>query len=143
MTIELPEYIEAPIRDKLLKVIEIVSENLPEQPDEAYVNTTNEQPQYNALWLFTSNLVSEIRHPLTQDRIQHDIAHFTGTVDWMRLTARKYDFQQGTADSELGLEFTTTVGLSGELSAIGKACPRLMELYRDRFLPNFNGVEPS
>ena len=141
MTIAIPEYIEEPIRNKLLKAIELVSSNLPESPDEVYVSTTFDQPQISAVWLFTPNLISEIRHALTPDRIQHDVAQFAGTVDWLRLNARKYAFQEATDESQLDLEFTTTVGLSGTLYATGKGCPRLMELYRDRFLPNLNGVE--
>ena len=144
MTMELPEYIDAPIRDKLGKVIATVINNLPEEPQQAVVGVTwgNGVPEYPNAWLFTENYVVEIRNPLNQDRIQHDLALFRGRVDWIRLNARRYEFSESpTENSELDLEFTTTDGFSGTLSTVGKGCVDLMKVYRDRFLQNFTAIE--
>ena len=143
MVIELPEYIEAPIREKLGKVIATVSSNLPEEPDEAFSSVSSGEGgrTYPNTWLFTRNLVVEIRNPLSQDRIQHDLARLAESVDWIRLNARKYEFGDATEDSQLELEFTTTDGLAGTLSATGQGCIRLMEVYRSRFLANFIGTQ--
>ena len=145
MAIELPDYIEAPIREKLERVIGIVRENLPEEPDEVFSSADSSEGRatYPNVWLFTPNLVVEIRNPLSQDRIQHDLAPFAGTVDWIRLNARKYQFGDATEDSQLELEFTTTGGLAGTLSAVGQGCPHLMSLYRERFLRNFAATQPT
>ena len=143
MAIELLDYIEAPIREKLQRVIATVSKNLPEQPDGVYCSTISSEggPTYPNVWLFTPNLVVEIRNPLSQDRIQHDLAPFAGTIDWIRLNARRYEFENATEDSQLELEFTATGGLAGTLSAAGQGCPHLMEVYHRRFLANFTGTQ--
>ena len=142
MTVNLPEYIEAPIREKLQKALTGVMENLPETPEEAFVSTSlsDDAPIYRGIWLFTPKLVVEIRNPLNQDRIQYEIAPFKKAVDWIRLNARKYEFDNPTKDSQFDLEFTTKDGLSSELSAIGQGCQDLLRIYRERFLPNFTGV---
>ena len=41
MSVELPKYIEAPIRKKLRKVMGTVTETLPEEPDEVFVSTSS------------------------------------------------------------------------------------------------------
>ena len=143
MSLELPAYIEKPIQEKLLKVIDTVCENLPEQPSEVFVSTSSNGigPNYPSVWLFTRNLLVEIRHPLNQDRIQFELFPFRDAVDWMRLNARKYDFKKLTKDAELDLEFTTKDGLTGELSATGDACAHLMKIYKGRFSVNFTGTQ--
>jgi hypothetical protein len=143
VVMELPKYIEAPIRERMQKVIATVSANLPEQLEEAFSSSVSGEggPIYPAIWLFTQNLVVEIRNPLNRDRIQHDLAPFAGIVDWIRLNARKYDFGDPGEDSQLELEFTTTGGLAGTLLATGQGCPHLMEVYRRRFLTNFTGTQ--
>lgn len=144
MIIVLPDYIEDPIRGKLDKVKTTVIKNLPgdELPDEVFVSTSSSQGSlsYLGVWLFTPRLVVEIRNPLSQARIQYEIARFKDAVDWIRLNARNYEFGEHSANSELELEFTTEDGLSSVLSANGEGCRRLMEVYRDRFLPNFTGT---
>ena len=95
---------------------------------------------YLGLWLFTPQLIVEIRNPLGQNRFQCEMARFKHAVDWIRLSARKYDFRDHTPESELDLEFTTTDGLSSALSATGEGCPELMRIYRKRFLTNFTGT---
>ena len=143
MAIELPPYIDEKVRQKLDKVIGLVSKNLPEQPDEAFCNVTSGDRgfTYPEVWLFTPRLVVEIRNPLSATRIQHDLASFANIVDWIRLTAHDYDFERADAVSKLELEFTTTDGLSGTLSAVGEGCTDLMKVYRDKFLPNFTGTQ--
>ena len=145
MNICLPEYINAQIRERLDKVIEIVTPNLPEEPLDAFVcmDVREGRTNWPAVWLFTENLMVEIRNPLDRDRIQHDIAPFTGAVDWLRLTARKYEFKDSQEDSELQLEFSTVDSLSGTLSAVGSACDDLMKIYRGRFLENFSGTSQA
>ena len=69
MDLELPEYIDQPIRERLHKVVATVCENLPEKPAEAFVSTGRGEPHYRGVWLFTENLAVEIRNPLNQDRI--------------------------------------------------------------------------
>ena len=68
------------------------------------------------------------------------MARLKGSIDWIRLDARDYGFGDSTKDSQLDLEFTTVDGLSKFLSANGEGCCHLMQLYNDRFLPNFTGT---
>ena len=144
MKISVPVYINEQIRDRLQKVIEVVVPNLPEVPVEVFVcmDTREGRTNWPAVWLFTANLVAEIRNPLDRDRIQHDIAPFTDAVDWLRLTGRKYEFKESKEESELVLEFSTVDSLSGTLSAVGPACDHLMEIYHGQFLKNFVGISP-
>ena len=143
MSVELPSYIEKPIQEKLLKVIDTVCKHLPEQPCDVFVSTSpnGSGPNYPSVWLFTPHLLVEIRNPLNQNRIQCDMAEFKDAVDWIRLNARKYDFESLKNDSELDLEFTTRDGLTGELSASGEGCAHLMEIYKRRFLLNFTATQ--
>ena len=141
MAIELPDYISAPIREKLGQVVEIVLKNIPEEEEllDYFVSTPPSEGGADnfTVWLFTTQLVVEIRNPLMQGRIQHDLCPFAGLVDWMRLDARNFEFEGPNSDSSLTLQFTTRDGLSGELWATGLGCSRLVEIYRDRFLKNF------
>ena len=136
---DLPSYIELPIREKLANVIDIVTPHLPEKQVEAVFVSTNTGeggPKVLSVWLFTKNLIVDIRGPLRKDRIQFDFARFSKAVDWIRLNARRYDYESPGIDSQLELEFTTTDGLATELSATGEGCTHLMEVYRNRFLAN-------
>ena len=145
MSIELPTHIDESIRAKLLPVVNQVNSILPddEGPVEAFVSTTSTRGElnYDGVWIFTPKLIVEIRNPLRQARIQYEIARFTDSVDWIRLSAVNYEFgAPPTDESQLDLEFTTTDGLSKFLSANGKGCCHLMKLYNDRFLRNFTGT---
>ena len=142
MTVKLPEYIEDPIKEKLHKVMVAVIETLPEEPDEAFVSTSFNEGALNYLgiWLFTPKLLVEIRNPLSQDRIQYEIARLKEAVDWIRLNARKYEFKDPREDSQLDLEFTNRDGFSSALSATGQGCQDLLKIYRDIFLLNFTGL---
>ena len=141
MAIELPQYISAPIRERLEQVIGIVIKNIPEEEEilDCFVSTPPSEGGIDnfIVWLFTKQLVVEIRNPLAQGRIQHDLCPFAGIVDWMRLDARNFEFGVPNSDSSLALQFTTRDGASGELWATGPGCARLVEIYRDRFLTNF------
>ena len=132
MTIELRDYIENPVQEKLRDVIARVTKNLPEDPKEVFISTSlsRDGPNILSAWLFTERVMVEIRNPLSHERIQYDIAPFKSAVDWIRLNARKYDFEIPTPESELELEFTTRDGLTGSLSAAGQGCTHLMEIYR-------------
>ena len=57
-------------------------------------------------------------------------------MDYIRLTSQDYDFVTATTESELSLEFTTSDGLSGTITAIGVACDDLLLVYKDRFRDN-------
>ena len=142
MNIELRDYIEVPIQEKLRAVITTVSKNLPEDPVEVFVSTSLSQngPTILSAWLFTERVLVEIRNPLSHERIQCELAPFKDAVDWIRLNARRYDFENTAPESELELEFTTKDGLTGLLSAAGQGCTHLMEIYRCRFLKNFTGT---
>ena len=139
MGTELPDYIEGSVRKKLDRVIAIVNKNLHEDVVDVFPsNRPGESgPEFIGLWLFTKTLVSEVRNPLRATQIQHDVARIAGLVDWLRLTARHYDFNDAEPQSELDLEFSTADGLNGTLSATGPGCDLLMELYRRRFQVNF------
>ena len=130
--------LEEPIRDKLIGIVKLVVSNLPEPPIDAFVSTSPSDSgvSYDGVWLFTSKYVAEIRTPLRMGRVQHDVARFRGLVDWVRLTARHYDFQRSHEESQLDLEFTTSDGLSGTLSGVSFRCEHLMKIYRERFLEN-------
>ena len=141
--LNLPDYIEQPIRQKLEETIKAVTPQLPEPPEEAFVSTNLGDPKIPSVWLFTKHLIVEIRGPLNQGRIQFDLARLYKAVDWIRLNARKYDFGKPADDSRLDLEFTTIDGLATELLATGEGCARLMEVYRDRFLENFTKPESN
>ena len=142
MAITLRDYIEEPIRKELKGVIDIVSQELPETPEEAFVSTEGDLNgrNYPSVWLFTPHLLVEIRNPLNQDRTQFEFSPFERSVDWIRLNARKYDFENCTEQSRLALEFTTKDGLDGTLMAAGRGCSHLMEIYNQRFLKNFTGL---
>ena len=139
MTVEpnVPEYIEQPIREKLEEAIKAVTPHLPEPPEEVFVSTNEGEPKVSSVWLFTRQLIVEVRGPLKKERIQFEFARLYKAVDWVRLKARKYDFGHPEGDSLLELEFTTIDGLNSELSATGEGCTRLMEVYRKRVLGNF------
>ena len=137
MGIELSEYIDTSIRERLHKVIATVSENLPETAAEVFVSTSRGEPNYLGVWLFTEKLAVEIRNPLSQGRIQYEMFRFSDAVDWIRLDARNYEFADPGKDSELELEFTTIDGVSSMLSATGAGCHDLMAIYKNRFLRNF------
>lgn len=142
MSVRVPEYIDEPIRVQLIKVIETVIPNLPEDPFEIFVSTNLNRGELNYLgvWLFTSKLAVEIRNPLNQHRIQYDIYGFSDKVDWIRLNARNYEFGDPVEDSQLDLEFSTADGVSSGLSANGEGCTHLMRLYKEKFLRNFTGA---
>ena len=135
--------IEGPIRDKLFLVVKLVVSNLPEDPIDAFVSTSQSGSgvSYDGVWLFTPRYVSEIRNPLNTGRVQHEIARLSGLVDWVRLTARNYDFQMPQQESQLELEFTTSDGYGSTLAGVGLGCDRLMEVYRERFLKNIAAPE--
>ena len=140
MGTELPDYIEGSVREKLDKIKDMVSKNLHEDVVDVFPsNRPGESgPEFIGLWLFTKTLVSEVRNPLRATQIQHDVARIAGLVDWLRLTARHYEFNGAVSQSELDLEFSTVDGLNGTLSATGQSCDLLMELYRRRFQANFS-----
>ena len=142
MGAELPDYIEGSIRERLNRVIDMVSKNLLEDVVDVFPSNHRGEsgPEYIGLWLFTKTLVSEVRNPLRPAQIQHDMARFAGLVDWLRLTARHYEFKEAVPQSELELEFTTADGLNGSLSATGSSCDLLMDLYRCRFKANFSSA---
>ena len=141
MQLEVPSYIDSRFREKMKSLMPVISENLPsgEALVDVFVsNPRGGDPQIRfSAWLFTENLVVEVRNPHFDDRIQHDLAPIRECVDWIRFDARNYDFSEYTPESELSLEFSTKDGLTGELFASGEGCKRLMEIYRSRFLPNF------
>ena len=136
----LPQYIEPPIREKLEEAINAVTPHLPESPEVVFVSTQVGEPKVPSVWLFTNHLIVEIRRPLNKERIQFDFGRLHEAVDWVRLNARKYDLKNPAADSVLQLEFTTTDGMSSELSATGEGCAHLLEVYRKRVLANFRGI---
>ena len=142
MSATLPAYVEAPIREKLQKIVDAVMPILPQQPEEIFVSRTltSNAPNYPSVWLFTKRLIVEIRNPLNQSLLQFEMARLAGSVDWIRLYVRKFDFHNPGEDSELDLEFTTADGLSSTLSGSGEACDHLMSIYRERFLPNLVGI---
>ena len=139
MNIELSKDIDEPIRVKLQNVVDTVIKNLPETPEAFFVSTSTMpgEQSYLGVWLFTARLVVEIRNPLDKARVQYEMARLKDAVDWIRLNARNYKFQDHGPDSELELEFTTTDGLSSVLSANGAGCSELMNVYKCIFRPNF------
>ena len=142
MNVLLPNYIVAPFRERLDEVARAVSVLLPEEPQEAFVSigSGESESQFLGIWLFTDKLIVEIRNPLYADRIQYEIATLKDSVDWIRLTADHYDFENEREESQLDLEFTTKDGLSSMISAISRGCPQLLQLYRNRFVTNFIGA---
>ena len=142
MAIVLPEYLPLPIREQFEEIIGAVSRNIPEDIEEVFpsIELVYEGPSYPNIWLFTSTFIVQVQRPSINNRIQHDIAPFAGLVDWVRLTARNYDFADGEGNSELDLEFTTNGGLGGTLSTRGEGCKHLMDIYRRRFLDDLVGT---
>ena len=141
--VELFGPMEGPIRDRLLRIVQLVSSNLPEDPIDVFVSTSssNSGLSYDGVWVFTPKFVSEIRSPLSSGRVQHDVARLKGLVDWVRLTARNFEFQESDQESRLDLEFTTSDGFGGTLSGVGPRCDRLMKVYRERFLENITAPD--
>jgi hypothetical protein len=139
MGVDIPQYIEAPIRQKLCELLTMVIPLLPEEPEEAFVSTESRDGElrYRGIWLFTHNLVVEIRNPLSQARVQYDMARLKDAVDWIRISAYNYRFEEPSEESRLDLEFTTTDSLSSVISATREGCAHLMELYNSRFRPSF------
>ena len=145
MAVEVPSYVDNKAKEKIENVLQLVYQNLPdgEQPQDIFVSNPQNGggPTNISVWLFTQTCVVEIRNPHIDGRIQHDLAPFKDSVDWIRLDARRFKFGDPEPESELALEFTTADGLSGELLASGEGCSRLMEVYREKFLPNFTGPQ--
>ena len=144
MPVDIPEYIDAPIRKKLTNIVRIVCEHLlkDEVPDRVFVSTSAGPNSLSHLgvWLFIHRFVVEIRNPLRAARVHFEVYRFKEAVDWIRLNARNYEFGECIRESELELEFSTEDGVTGVLSANGEGCGRLMELYREKFIPNFIGT---
>ena len=145
MGAELPDYIEGSVRERLDRIIDLVSKNLQEDVVEVFPsNRPGESgPEFIGLWLFTKTLVAEVRNPLRPAQIQHDVARLAGLVDWLRLTGRHYEFSDPVSQSELDLEFSTSDGLNGILSASGPSCDLLMDIYRRRFQVNLSSPAPK
>ena len=138
------EYVDASDREELAGIVDTVFDCLlknifpKEVPEEVFVSITDSGGVINVTaWLFTPSLVVQIRNPLHKGRIQYEMAPLKDAVDWIRLNARKFDLNNSSDDSQLELEFTTSDGLSQELSATGKGCDHLMKVYRNIFLANF------
>lgn len=131
----------AETQGRIAAVVGAVCKNLPagEEVEARFVSNppSGGGPSNISVWIFTRNLVVEVRNPHIDGRIQHDLAPFRESVDWMRLDAHNYNFEDVRPESRLKLEFTTRDGLNGELYATGEACSELMGIYRKRFLPNF------
>lgn len=142
MKIDFPEYIEDHRKSELRKIIDTIVETLPEKPksnDTPFFSTDSNQESssYFIIWLFTTTLAVQIRNSRKHYRVQYEIVRLKDAVDWIRLNAVEYDLVNPTVSSQLEIEFTTTDGATGELSATGERCRALMELYKTRFLPNF------
>lgn len=139
MSIAIPQYIAETIREKLSEVVCKVENMLPEEMQEAFVSTrlSHGSLNYADVWLFSQSLIVQIREPLSK-KVQFEVGRFKEAVDWVRLTARGYDFETDAADNaELELEFTTADSFTGAISASGKGCSELLRLYRRRFLRNW------
>ena len=130
--------LDEPIRDRLLRVVRLAVSNLPEDPVDLFVSTSSSDSglSYDGVWVFTPKFVSQIRSPLSSGRVQHEVARLNGLVDWVRLTARNFEFEESRQESQLDLEFTTSDGFGGTLYGVGSRCDRLMKVYRERFLQN-------
>ena len=141
--VELLGPLEEPIKGRLLRVVRLVVSNLPEGPVDVFVSASSSDSglSYDGVWVFTPKFVSEIRSPLSSGRVQHDVARLNGLVDWVRLTARNYEFEESRQESRLDLEFTTSDGFGGALYGVGPRCDRLMKVYRERFLENMTAPD--
>ena len=139
MPVKVPDYIEGPIRTKIEIVLELMRGNIPEDIEDLFVSTYPNAtgPDRYTLWLFTDRFVVKVQNPINLERIVHELASLKHGVDWVQLDARKFDFGKHASDSILMLQFTTTDGMSDELWGEGEGCPRLMEVYKKRFLGNF------
>lgn len=139
MDIDYPDYIDDKTRGNLHSIVDAVIDRLPERPNRSFFSTDSSEraPSYFSIWLFTPQLAVKIRNSFVQSRVQYEMARIRDVVDWVRLSAREFNLSQPTKDSQLDLEFTTTDGASGELSAKGEKCSDLMDLYEERFRPSF------
>lgn len=139
MSVAIPQYIAETIREKLSQVVCKVENMLPEEMQEAFVCTrlSHGSLNYTDVWLFSQSLIVQIREPLSK-KVQFEVGRFGEVVDWVRLTARGYDFDTDAGDdAELELEFTTEDSFTGAISTNGKGCSELLRLYRKRFLRNW------
>ena len=142
MKATVPAYVRETVKDQVNRVLPAVQKNLPagEKPDALFISISPSEGVTNySVWLFSEHLVIEIRNPHIAGRIQHDLGPFKNSVDWIRLDAHDFDFEEEVhPESRLRLEFTTMDGLTGELFAKGEdACRGLMSIYHDKLLPNF------
>ena len=139
--VEVPEYIGCILRDRVGSLIPLIERTLPEGQSTVALFINNPRPEggrsTSSCWLFTQSLVVRIRDPRDEGRLQHDIAPFKDSVDWVRLNSRYYEFEGSDSESDLVLEFTTKDGFSGELVASGEGCSHLFRIYKEQFLPNF------
>ena len=143
-TILLPQDLPKPLVGRLEAMIAAIQPTYPEEIQTAFASRVRgvaddatAERRFQSLWLFTDHYLGEIRNPFAGGlRLNYDITPLAHTVDYIRLTSQDYDFVTATTESELSLEFTTSEGLSGTITAIGVACDDLLLVYKDRFRDN-------
>ncbi len=139
-----PEDLAEPLALRMKALIESIQPTYPEPIQTAFASQTTapdesatDERRFATLWIFTSHYVGEIKNPLASGlRINYDIARLADVVDYVRLTSLDYDFKTATEKSQLSLQFSTGDSLSGTISAFGRGCDDLLNVYRERFKVN-------
>lgn len=145
----LPQDLPKPLAGRMEALIAAIQPTYPETIQIAFASRVRgvsddatAERRFQSLWLFTDHYLGEIRNPLAGElRLNYDITPLAHIVDYIRLTSQAYDFQTATTESELSLEFTTSEGLSGTITAVGIGCDDLLLIYKDRFRDNLVKVQ--
>lgn len=130
--------------ERLTKLIDAIESVYPEQILVAFASqsggtevTTPSDQRIDSLWMFTSRYTGEIRNPLASgERLNFDVAILSDNVDYVRIYSQDFNLEIATEKSQMSLEFTTSDGLNGTISASGAACDDLLEIYNDQFKTN-------
>ena len=147
MNLEIPEYEDADAKDlleeHLPRLKKIIPKLFPDLIDEQVTlflsrmskrtNTPN-----TVLWFLTDVALVAVTEPFREGISSIEYVRYRGRIDWLRLRGIEYDFDEGKPDSELLLEFSTEDGYNEGLSAWGKGCDHLQEIWKKYFISNYS-----
>lgn len=151
MNLEIPDYEDGEAKNLLEKHIprqeKIISKLFPELKGvqitlflsvaSKRTNTPN-----TVLWLLSDVALVAVTEPFRETSSYIEYIRYKGRIDWLRLRAFDYDFDEVRPESELLLEFTTEDGYSEGISASGKGCDRLQEIWKKYFTSNYS-LDPA
>ena len=146
MNLEIPEYEDAEVKsllgEHLPRLGKIISKLFPQLINEKFtlflsVASKRTNTPNTVLWLLSDVALVAVTDPFREAFAYIEYIRYKERIDWLRLRAFDYDFDEGIPESELLLEFTTEDGYSEGISASGKGCDYLQEIWKQYFISNY------